>query len=144
MAYSPTAHASDSIAKSEFINKLVASGYVPATGVSITGLLYSIVANFLTSAVGVPNASTFITYTPSLTPAQVNANTTAEQTFTVTGLLTGDRLLSVVKPTAQAGLGIVGFRISASDTLAITFSNNTGSPITPTAGQTYVVVTTRP
>lgn len=76
--------------------------------------------------------------TASLSPAQVAANTTAEQTFTVTGLAVGD-YVNVNKPTAQAGLGIVGTRVSAANTLAITFSNNTASPITPTASETYQV-----
>lgn len=82
--------------------------------------------------------------TATLSPAQVAANTSAEQTFTVPGLKTGDVLLSVTKPTTQAGLGIVGARISAADTLALNFMNNTGSPITPTASQTYKVVVFRP
>ena len=84
--------------------------------------------------------SMFITYSPSLSPAIVAANTTAEQTFTVSGILATDIPISVVKPTAQAGLGIVGFRVSAANTLAITFSNHTGSGITPTAAETYKVV----
>lgn len=74
----------------------------------------------------------------SLTPASVAANTTAEQTFTVTGLAVND-VVWVNKPTAQAGLGIVGWRVSAASTLAITFSNNTASPIVPTAAQTYLI-----
>lgn len=80
------------------------------------------------------------TYTPSLTPAAVAANTTAEQTFAVSGLKAGDIVLACLKPTAQAGLGIVGYRVSLADTLAITFSNNTAAPITPTAAQQYTVV----
>ena len=79
----------------------------------------------------------------TLTPAAIVLNTTAEQTFTVNGLLPGDMVL-VNKPTAQAGLGIVGSRVSAANTLAITFSNNTGSSITPTAAQTYLVLVSRP
>jgi len=82
----------------------------------------------------------FVIYTPSLSPTIVAANTTAEQTFTISGLTTSNVPISVIKPTAQAGLGIVGFRISAANTLAITFSNNTGVGITPTAGETYKVV----
>ena len=79
----------------------------------------------------------------TLTPAAIVLNTTAEQTFTVNGLLPGDMVL-VNKPTAQAGLGIVGSRVSAANTLAITFSNVTGSSITPTAAQTYLVLVSRP
>jgi len=81
-------------------------------------------------------------YSPTLSPALVAANTTAEQTFTVPGLMTTD-VVFVNKPTAQAGLGIVGARVSALNTLAITFSNNTGVGITPTATQVYSVVALR-
>ncbi|CAN5949961.1 unnamed protein product [Sphagnum jensenii] len=71
-------------------------------------------------------------------PAQFPAaNTTAEQTFTANGLLSTDTVMAINKPTTQAGLGIVGFRVSAANTFAITFINATGSPITPTASQTY-------
>jgi hypothetical protein len=76
----------------------------------------------------------------ALSPAQVSANTTAEQTFSITGLKTSMTVF-VNKPTAQAGLGIVGARISAADTLAITFANVTGAPITPTAAETYSIAT---
>jgi hypothetical protein len=81
--------------------------------------------------------------TAALSPAQVAANTTAEQTFTVAGVAVGD-LVFVNKPTAQAGLGIVGLRVSALDTVAITFSNNTGSGITPTAAEVYKFEVLRP
>jgi hypothetical protein len=80
----------------------------------------------------------------TLSPSSVGANTTAEQTFTFPGLLASDVVISVSKPTAQAGLGIVGWRVSAANTLAITFSNNTGSPIVPTASQVYTVTFMRP
>lgn len=81
----------------------------------------------------------------TLSPALIVLNTTAEQTFANTGigLLPGD-YVAVNKPTAQAGLGIVGTRVSAADTLAITFSNNTGSSITPTASEVYLVYVVRP
>jgi len=78
-----------------------------------------------------------------LSPASVGANTTAEQTFTVRGLLVGD-FVNVTKPTTQAGLGIVNARVSATDTLAVTFSNNTGGGIVPTAGEIYLVNVDRP
>lgn len=79
----------------------------------------------------------------ALTPSAVSANTTAEQTFTVPGVLASDVCIDVTKPTAQAGLGIVGSRVSAANTVAITFSNNTGSGITPTAGETYIFALVR-
>ena len=79
-------------------------------------------------------------YSQALTPSAVAANTTAEQTFTVSGLAVNDTVF-VNKPTAQAGLGIVGARVSAANTLAITFSNNTAAGINPTAGETYSIAT---
>lgn len=79
----------------------------------------------------------------ALTPAIVAANTTAEQTFTVNGLLAGD-FVEVNKPTSQAGLGLANFRVSAANTLAITFSNNTAAGITPTAGESYQILVVRP
>ena len=79
----------------------------------------------------------------TLSPVAVAANTTAEQTVTVNGLLVGD-MVYVSKPTAQAGLGIVGSRVSAANTLAITFVNATVSSITPTAAQVYLILVSRP
>ena len=75
-------------------------------------------------------------FTAAFTPAEVAANTTAEQDVTVTGVAVGD-VIFVNKPTAQAGLGIVGVRVKSTDTVSVTFSNNTATPITPTASQTY-------
>jgi len=80
----------------------------------------------------------------TLTPSAVSANTSAEQTFTVPGLLTTDVVIGVSKPTTQAGLGIVGYRISAANTLAITFGNFSAGSITPTASQVYQVTIARP
>lgn len=74
----------------------------------------------------------------TISPAQVAANTTAEQTFTAPGVRVGD-VVYVSKPTAQAGLGIVNVRASARDQVGITFANNTASPITPTAAEAYQI-----
>lgn len=72
------------------------------------------------------------------------ANTTTEQTFTVPGLQLGDVVVALNKPALQAGLGIVNARVSAADTLAITFVNATGSDITPTATESYNCLFWRP
>ena len=76
------------------------------------------------------------------TLAQVNTITTSEQTVTVPGLEVGD-FVSVVKPTHQAGLGVVNARVSAKNTLAITFVNPTAAGITPTASEIYLVLHAR-
>ena len=73
----------------------------------------------------------------TLTPVGVAANTTAEQTFTVTGLVAGSAV-AVNKPSAQAGLGISGVRVSAANTLAVNFVNVTATTITP-AAEAYTV-----
>lgn len=76
------------------------------------------------------------------TVTTVVLNTTAERDFTVPGLSVGD-FVAVSKPSLQAGLGIVGCRVKAANTLSITYSNNTGSSIQP-ADETYVLMIARP
>lgn len=81
-------------------------------------------------------------YSATLTPSAVSANTCAEQTFTVTGIAAGD-VVGVNKPTAQAGLGVAGVRASGANQVGINFCNTTGSPITPTAAETYLFTAIR-
>lgn len=78
-----------------------------------------------------------------LSPAIVAANTSAEQTFTLPGLKVGD-VVDINKPSAQAGLVIGSCRVSAANTIGITFGNLTAAGITPTAGETYLVRYARP
>ena len=81
------------------------------------------------------------TTTVTLTPSAVAANTTAEQSFIVGAPFSATTVpATVIKPAAQAGLGIVGHRMIDATHLGITFANNTGSSITPTAGENYTVV----
>ena len=82
----------------------------------------------------------------TLSPASVAADTTAEEIFAVPIARLDDAVAAVNKPTAQAGLGIVGARVSSEGNVAITFSNNTGSAIVPTASESYtfVLVTKQP
>lgn len=81
------------------------------------------------------------TGTVSWTPASVNANTTAAQTVTVTGLRTTD-LVVVNPPGGTNGLGIAGARVSATDTLEVRWSNSTAGGLLPPAG-TYRVLAIR-
>jgi hypothetical protein len=83
----------------------------------------------------------FAQLTASLDVASVAANVSAEQTFTVAGLAVGD-LVFVVKPTLSAGLGVVNARVSAADTLAITFMNTTAAPVDP-AAESYLIFVMR-
>ena len=79
----------------------------------------------------------------TLSPTIVGANTTSEQTFSLLGAQIGDAI-SVSKPTSQTGLACVNCRVSAKDTVAIQFMNNTAGGITPTAGEVYVFEVNRP
>jgi hypothetical protein len=80
-------------------------------------------------------------YSVTIDAASVAANTSAEQTFTVTGLQTGS-VVTVTKPSLSAGLGIVNARCSAENTVAITFMNATGSAIDPSS-ETYLIAAIR-
>ena len=77
-------------------------------------------------------------YSQTITPASVAAATVAEQTFTVTGLTTADKV--IVNPAAIANAtGLSGFRVSAADTLAVRFVNPTAGALVPTAGAWTIV-----
>lgn len=93
---------------------------------------------------GITNGNAYGIYliSASLTPAAIATITTAEQTFTVTGLKVGDHVV-VNPPSITAGTGIAAARVSAANTLAITFVNPTVGSLTPAAG-TYTIVVTRP
>jgi NADH dehydrogenase/NADH:ubiquinone oxidoreductase subunit G len=106
--------------------------------ITSTGALQNIVS--IDVGTGTPITKIAV-YAPSLTPASVAAATTAEQTFTVTGLTTADKVI-VNGPAPTAGTGIVNARVSAANTLAITFANVTAAAATPTAG-TYTIVAIR-
>jgi len=67
---------------------------------------------------------------------------TSEQTVVVPGVEVGD-FVSVTKPTAQTGLIVGQARVSAKNTVAITFGNPTAGGITPTASEVYMVQHTR-
>lgn len=79
-----------------------------------------------------------ITLTQNLAPVSVAANTSAEQTFTVTGLVGVNNPVLINKPTAQPGLAIAGVRISAANTLAINYVNVTAAAIVP-ATEVYTI-----
>lgn len=79
----------------------------------------------------------------SINPASVGANTSAEQSFTLPGLQIGDVILDVIKPTLTAGLSLSSARVSAANTLAVTFVNSTAAPI-DAAAETYTIITLRP
>jgi hypothetical protein len=76
---------------------------------------------------------------PTLTPVAVAANTTAEQNFTIPGLLPGD-YCDVNGPSITPGLGIVNTRVSAVNTLTLGFANTTSGSLTPPSGTYQVLI----
>lgn len=96
----------------------------------------------MSSGIITGNVASMGVITTSINVASVAANTTAEQTFSITGLRVGD-FVTVLKPSLSAGLGVVNARVSAADTIAISFVNATASPIDP-AAENYLVLWVRP
>ena len=78
----------------------------------------------------------------TLDPAALGTATSAEETFTVNGVKVGD-LVFINKPSATAGVGIVGARVSAENTIGITFMNATAATVNP-ASETYSLIVFRP
>lgn len=75
-------------------------------------------------------AAPLVLYSQSLAPSSVAPNTTAEQTFTVTGLV-ANTVAWVNKPSFTPNIGIAGVRVSAVNTLAINYLNTSAVTITP-------------
>ena len=69
----------------------------------------------------------------TLTPVSVAAATCAEQSFAVTGLQVGD-FVDVSPPGITAGVSPVLARVSARNTLTVTFINPTAGALVPLAG----------
>ncbi len=78
----------------------------------------------------------------SLTPSEVAANVAPAETFTVSGLKTGDCVI-VNPPSQTANIAIGNCYVSADDTLSIQFINPTAGALTPASG-THQVTVIRP
>lgn len=70
------------------------------------------------------------------------ASTSNEQTTTIRGLKSTDIVVGVTKPTSQTGLAVGTCRVSAADTIAITFITS-GATVTPTAAEVYTALIAR-
>jgi len=81
------------------------------------------------------------TYEVSFNPASIAANTVSRQTVTVTGITTND-IITVNPPALTSGLELLGYRVSAADTVTLTFWNSTGGAIDEAAG-TYLIHSVR-
>lgn len=86
------------------------------------------------------NVSGAFLVTASLTPAEVATIVAVEQTFTVNGVKVGDGI-TVSPPGITSGVAPVCARVTAADTVGITFINPTAGNVTPLAGDyTFAVV----
>ena len=95
------------------------------------------------SSGGIGSFDRFCSGQVSVTPGAISANTSSEVTVTMPGLLTTDIVLAFIKPTLTAGIDLSNPRVSANNTLKITFQNSTGSTVTP-ATETYTYYIVRP
>lgn len=75
----------------------------------------------------------------TLNPASVPANSVSVETFTVKGLDPTDMLVVVNAPDLEAGVTLISSRISAANTLELSFQNNTAGAINPASQQFYVL-----
>lgn len=82
-------------------------------------------------------------YAPTLTPTQIAAAIGAvEQTFTVTGITTSDKIFVSAPAGLTALCPLVGFRVSATNQIALTFTNLAIALCTPTSGA-YAILAVR-
>lgn len=93
---------------------------------------------------GITMGNAFGVYVVKVTfdPASVATITTAEQTVTVPGAKVGDMVFTN-KPSLTAGLGLAGSRVSAANTVAITFVNPTAGSI-DAGSEVYTFTLIRP
>jgi hypothetical protein len=82
------------------------------------------------------NSLQMLKLSASITPSSVTAETCSEQSFAVSGVNSGDMLLGVQLATHSPGTNIAigGWRVSATNTVAIQFCNVSRSNSTPATG----------
>ena len=85
-----------------------------------------------------------------LSGSSVGAAASVEQSFTINGLQgadalePADQIMIITKATYQTGLALGAARVTAANTVAVTFINPTAAPIVPTASDVYTLVVFRP
>ena len=86
-----------------------------------------------------PNEIAYVrTYQETIDLASIAATSYSAQTFTVTGLTTNDSI-TVNPPALTAGLYFISARVSAADTVELTFYNSTGGAIDEASATYYIV-----
>jgi hypothetical protein len=82
-----------------------------------------------------------VVYSQTITPASTAAASAAEQTFTVTGLTTADKVY-LNPPAGANSCTPVSCRVTGANTIGITYMNPTGGALTSASG-TYLIVAVR-
>ena len=129
------------------------TGTLAAGGkVSSAGVANIFIANYQSAGLVTPTANEvwalevlrpapvapMVVYTQTLTPASIATLTTAEQVFTVTGLISISPVW-VNGPLQPPGVGIGGVRCGNTNSLGINFINIfSASTLTPTSGTYYI------
>ena len=88
------------------------------------------------------NIARIFAVSATFNPASVATITTAEQSVTIQGLAVGDFVITQ-KPTNTAGVGVVNARVSAANTLSVTFVNPTAGAV-DAASETWQFLVFRP
>jgi hypothetical protein len=88
------------------------------------------------------------TFAVTLTPAQVAADTFSAQSFTVTGIQTNDKIISISAASSisstEGQVTIASYRVSAANTILIVFENEHTAAVTPTSQvYTFIVLRTK-
>jgi len=79
----------------------------------------------------------------SITPGAIALSSTVDVSVTLPGALSTDFIMNVTKPTLTSGVDIGNARMTANNTMKITFQNSTSAQITP-ATETYTICLARP
>ncbi len=114
-------------------------GYIPGYGYIITYVTHLVGPRIFIGQNGtaISNGVQYLSsnLTPTATAAAVGA---VEQTFTVTGLIAGEAV-NVSGPAVNPLCPLVAARVSAPNTLALTFAVLTAAACTPSSGEYYLL-----
>jgi hypothetical protein len=77
--------------------------------------------------------TSFKFYSSSITPSSVTAQTCSDQTFTISGLVTTDKISNVFPPAALGNVSLNAY-VSSANTVLFHFCNPSPSSVTPPAG----------
>jgi len=130
--------ATTQVSTSVLLARVTSAGVMGLTYVAMHGAQTPTSSEVLAVTVLKQNAANPVQmYFPTLTGTTAAASTTVEVTTTVAGLLVSSSVI-VNKPTYTPGIAVVNARVSAANTLAVTYANFTTSSIV-VPSETYTV-----